>query len=166
MADNRQLNEHYAEIAQDLIDTEEVLKYIRNAQVSIAYLSSDFKKTESGKLVHAQCEKVQDKYKWGIPADYMISVFEPNVLGFSEDQFRILLFHELLHIKIEYKDGEEKYSINPHDLEDFRYIIDRFGSHWDEVEDADPMRFTMAVKLDVDDLIRQNLDHLEMNADE
>lgn len=105
--------------------------------------------------------RVQDKYKWGIPADFTITVFEPNCRGFSEKQLEILLFHELLHIHIEYKDGEEKYSINPHDLEDFRYIIDRFGSHWDEVKDDDPMEFTASVKVDVGDLIKQNLDHLK-----
>lgn len=162
MADIRHLNEEYAEIAQSLIDTEPVLEYIKEAQVSISYLSSEHKKVENGKVVHAQCEKVQDKYKWGIPADFTITVFEPNVRGFSDEQMRILLFHELLHIGIEYRDGEEKYSVNPHDLEDFRYIIDRFGSHWDEVKDSDPMEFTASVKVDVDDLIRQNLDHLDM----
>lgn len=161
MSDTRTLNETYAEIGQDLINSEEALEYIHGSQVSIAYLSSQHKKMASGKIVHAECEKVQDKYKWGIPADFTITVFEPNVRGFSEEQLRILLFHELLHIKIEYKDGEEKYSINPHDLEDFRYIIDRFGSHWDEVSDADPMEFTASVKVNVSDLIRQNLDHLE-----
>ena len=161
MVDTRSINEQYAEIIQRLINEEEVLSYIKNSQVSIICLSSQHKKMTSGKTVYAECERVQDKYKWSIPADFTITVFEPNCKGMNYDQICILLFHELLHIHIEYKDGEEKYSINPHDLEDFRYIIDRFGSHWDEVKDSDPMEFTASVKIDVGDLIKQNLDHLK-----
>ena len=161
MADKRHLDEHYAEIAHDLINTEEVLAYIREAQVSICYLASEHAKMDNGRKVHAVCEKVDDKYKWSIPADYTITVFEPNVRGMTEDQIRILLFHELLHIHIEYADGEEKYSCNPHDIEDFRYIIDRFGSHWDEVNDDDPLVFRAEVKIDTGEQMKQNLDHMD-----
>lgn len=162
MADIRHLNEEYAMIAQELIDTEPVLEYIKNSQVSIAYLGSEHKKVENSKIIHAQCEKVQEKYKWGIPADFTITVFEPNVRGFSDEQMKILIFHELLHIHIEYKDGEEKYSVNPHDLEDFRYIIDRFGSHWDEPQCEEKTDFSFGIAIDIDGQIKQNLDHLNL----
>lgn len=132
--DRRTLNERYSEIGRDLIETEDALVDIRNSQATIVFLASEHKKAENGKTVFAQCEKISEKYKWGIPADFTITVFEPNVEGFTEDQIRILLFHELLHVRIEFKDGEEKYSINPHDLEDFKYIIDRFGTNWAEVK--------------------------------
>jgi hypothetical protein len=53
----------------------------------------------------------------------------------SEAQMGILLFHELLHIGIEPgPDGEETYSVNHHDLEDFKVIIDRYGTDWAEVK--------------------------------
>lgn len=161
--DKRSLNEKYTEIGQELIETEKILSDIKQSEATIVFLSSEHKKMESGKIVHAQCEKIADKYKWGLPADFTITVFEPNVLGFTDDQIRILLFHELLHVKIEYKDGEEKYSINPHDLEDFRYIIDRFGSHWDEVKISNDLDFSKSELESVDmmDQIGQNLDHLE-----
>ena len=162
MADNRTINEQYAAIGQRLIETEEILEQIRNSQATIVFLSSQHKKIESGKEVHAQCERIQDKYKWGLPADYTITVFEPNCRGFTQEQLEILIFHELLHIKIEYKDGEEKYSIFAHDLEDFRYIIDRFGSHWDEVKDPNEMDFSKMdlESVNTDEQIKQNLDHL------
>lgn len=162
MADNRTINEQYAEIGQRLIETEEILVDIRNSQATIVYLSSEHKKMDSGKVVHAVCEKVAEKYKWGLPADFTITVFEPNCMGFTQEQLEILIFHELLHVKIDYKDGEEKYSLNPHDLEDFRYIIDRFGSHWDEVRDPHEIDFSnLELKsVDTDEQIKQNLDHL------
>ena len=35
-------------------------------------------------------------------------------------------------MKIEFMpDGTEKYSTNPHDVEEFRAIIDRYGIDWD-----------------------------------
>lgn len=133
--DLRKLNERYAEIGAELIRTEDALTDIANSQATIVYLSSEHKKGSGGTIVHAQCEKVADKYKWGIPADFTITVFEPNVEGFSDEQIKILIFHELLHVGIEFKDdGTENYTIKPHDLEDFKLIIDRFGTEWSKVD--------------------------------
>lgn len=133
--DHRTINEHYAEIAAELIDSEPSLAQIKNSTVGIVYLSSTQAKSKADKVVYGQCEKVAEKYKWGIPCEYTITVFEPNVVYFTEDQIRILLFHELLHIKIELgDDGVEKYGIRGHDLEDFKEIIDSYGTDWDKVE--------------------------------
>lgn len=133
--DRRNINEHYAEIAAKLIEREDALVDIANSQATIIYLSSDYAKTSKGNVVYGECEKVADKYKWGIPADFTITVFEPNVEGFSDEQIKILIFHELLHIGIEFKDdGTENYTIKPHDLEDFKLIIDRFGTEWSKVD--------------------------------
>lgn len=134
MADNRQINEKYAKIGQELIDTEDVLIDVRNSMATIIYLSSDHAKKDKDKLVFGQCEKVADKYKWGIPCDFTITVFEPNVEGFSDEQIKILLFHELLHVGIGYNlENAESYYIRGHDLDDFKIIIDRFGTDWDKV---------------------------------
>lgn len=132
--DKRAINEKYAEIGAKLIEEEDVLVDIANSQATIVYLSSEHKKMNAGTTVFAQCEKVAEKYKWGIPADFTITVFEPNIEGFSDEQLRILIFHELLHIGIEFnEDGSESYTIRPHDLEDFKLIIDRFGTDWSVV---------------------------------
>lgn len=129
--DKRQINEKYAEIGADLIATEDALLDIRNSQATIVYLSSQHRKNADGKAVLGQCEKVAEKYKWGIPADFTITVFEPNVQGLNDEQLRILIFHELLHVGVEFNaDGSESYSINPHDLEDFKLIIDKYGTEW------------------------------------
>lgn len=129
--DNRQINRYYSEIADELIHKEPSLQHIKNSNVTIIYLSSDYAKTSKGKLVFGQCEKVADKYKWGIPADFTITVFEPNAAKFTEDQIRILLHHELLHVGIDKKaDGSESYSIVDHDIEDFKLILDKYGTGW------------------------------------
>lgn len=129
--DNRHINIEYAVIAKNLIEKEPSLQHIKESDVTIIYLSSDYAKTSKGKLVFGQCEKVADKYKWGIPADFTITVFEPNVEKFTDDQIRILLHHELLHVGIDKKaDGSESYSIVDHDIEDFKLILDKYGTDW------------------------------------
>lgn len=131
MPDIRKVNEEYAVIGRNLIENEEVLEYIKDSEATIIYLSSEQAKTQNGKIIFAQCEKVAEKYKWGIPCDFTITVFEPNCEDLTPDQLRILIFHELLHIGIDFNSsGQEVFKINPHDLEDFKYIIDRFGTDW------------------------------------
>ena len=129
--DSRTINEEYARVGEALIKEEEALVDIANSQATIIYLSSTHEKKGKDKVIYAQCEKVAEKYKWGIPCDFTITVFEPNVEGMTPEQIKILLFHELLHVGIEFcGDGTESYYIKPHDLEDFKLIIDRYGTEW------------------------------------
>lgn len=128
--DNRTISNEYAEIGVELIKTEDCLREIRDSEVTICYLSSEHEKKENGKIIGAQCEKVPLKYKWAVPCDFMITVFEPNVERFTPEQIRILILHELLHVGIERDGNEETYRIIPHDIEDFREIINRYGIGW------------------------------------
>ena len=132
--ESRWINEQYAQIAQDLIDTEDVLADIANSHATIVYLSSDHAPKTKDTVKQAVCEKVADKNNWAIPADFTITVYEPNIVGFSEEQLKILLFHELLHVGIEFKeDNSETYYCKEHDYQDFKIIIDRFGTDWSRV---------------------------------
>ncbi len=130
--EHRKINENYRQIAEELIKNEPALKSIKDSRVRIIYLESDSSKKAGGdKLVHGECEKVAPKNQWAIHADFTITLYVQNNIGLSEEQIKILLFHELLHIGVEIKeDGDELYSTVPHDLEDFKYIIDRFGTTW------------------------------------
>lgn len=133
--DNRTISEKYAKIAHELISEEEELSDLYMSTASIIYLSSQHKKIEKKKKIYAQCEKVPNRYKWGIPADFTITIFEPNVEGFTDEQLRILIYHELLHIRIKFNDdGTETRFIRPHDLEDFKLIINKFGTDWSVVK--------------------------------
>ena len=128
--ETRNISEEYSEIAAKVLANEPSLQDIVKSQATIVYLASDKAKTGKGKIIHAECEKVADKNKWAIPCDFTITVYEPNCEGFTEDQLYILLFHELLHVGIEFEDGKERYYIRPHDYEDFKLIIDRYGTNW------------------------------------
>lgn len=128
----REQNETYAEIGRKLIESEPIFEHIKNSKATICYLSSDAKKVSKGKRTLGQCEKIQSKYKWAIPCDFTITLFEPNIEGLTIEQIKMLIFHELLHVGIESTDEGEIYSIVPHDLEDFKEVIDRYGTEWAE----------------------------------
>ena len=128
--DTRHISEEYTHIGDELILTEEALSDIRDSQVSIMYLGSEYEKTSRGRTVYGQCEKVPEKYKWAVPCDFTITIFEPNVEHFTEEQMRILILHELMHVGIEEDGNEEKYYIRPHDVEDFEEILERYGMDW------------------------------------
>lgn len=130
--ETRTISEDYTEIAHELIETEDILKYIRQSEATIIYLASDQEKKSKGRLIFGECEKVPNKWKWAVPCDFTITIFEPNVERFSEEQLRILLLHELLHVGIEKDGNEERYRIIPHDIEEFKVILDRYGVNWDQ----------------------------------
>lgn len=134
--DNRELNQRYTDVAKELIQSEKCLEYIRNSRAEIAFLSSGLEKKQGIRIVYGQCEKVPVKWRWSIPYDFAITIFEPNVEKFTPEQIKILLLHELLHVGIEVDGNEEKYSVNPHDIEDFREVIARFGIDWSENDEA------------------------------
>ena len=130
--EHRQINDNYKAIAQELIETEPELSYIKDSKARIIFLESDAaKKNGPDKLVLGECEKVQSKNQWAISADFTITVYKENIIGMSEAQIKILLFHELLHVGIDWAtDGEEVYTVRKHDLEDFKTIIDKYGTEW------------------------------------
>lgn len=129
--ERREKSTYFENIANKLIDTTPELAYIKNSQVKIVYLVSSQAKKSGAKVIHGECEKIPAKYRWAIPADFSITLFAPNNEHMSERQLEILLFHELLHIGIEAADdGGENYNIIPHDLEDFKTIIDKYGTEW------------------------------------
>lgn len=126
MSDNRLISDEYAAIGEMLIANYDEFKDIREAEITIVYLASTHAKKQKGKLVFGQCEKIADKYKWGIPADFTITVFEPNIEGFTPEQVEALIFHELLHIGIE----DDRLFIRPHDIEDFSAVLKKYGVDW------------------------------------
>ena len=126
MSDNRHISDEYAAIGEMLIANYDEFKDIREAEITIVYLASTQAKKQKGKLVFGQCEKIADKYKWGIPADFTITVFEPNIEGFTPEQVEALIFHELLHVGVE----DDRLFIRPHDIEDFSAALKKYGVDW------------------------------------
>lgn len=115
-------------LARTVIESNPDLSYIED--VTVIFLESDKEKKSKGKTIFGECEKVPDKYKWAIPADFTITIYTENAAGFTEDQMKILMEHELRHIG----ENDGKLFVNPHDIEDFETILKRYGMNWQKPE--------------------------------
>lgn len=130
-------SQSYEKIGQELIETMPELGYLKTSLVKIAYLVSDQAKKEGKtKVVYAETEKIPEKYKWGMDADFSITVYFPNAAVFNEEQKKILLFQQLLKIGVDYDADrdEEKYFMNEPDVVDFSVIIKRYGHNWKQTQ--------------------------------
>lgn len=130
--ETRTLNEHFRKIAEELIDQEPELFQLKRSKARIAYLESDAPKKSGDFATLGECEKVQSKNQWAMAYDYTITVYTKNTEHMDQDQLRVLIFHELLHIEILYdpETGGETYGIRKHDLQDFKTVVDRYGVDW------------------------------------
>lgn len=137
MTDNRRIAHEYAKIGAELIRTEPILQDIHDSDATIVFLASDLEKKDGEeRIIYGECELVKNKYKWSIPADFTITLFEPNLHGKSQEAIRRIIFHELLHVGIGVgKEDMERYYVRKHDIEDFKYLIDRYGTDWASVGD-------------------------------
>lgn len=120
----------YAALAAEVLQEQEDVHWILSAGLRIDYLTSMQEKKKSGREVLGECMLVKDPYPAYCDADFLIVIYAPNVSHLSRDQKKILLYHELLHVETEDQDGEMVCKIRPHDVEDFRRIIDRYGLDW------------------------------------
>lgn len=126
-----ELSSVYEAIGKALIKEREDLHHLDG--VRIAYLASDQDKKSNGRVIFGECRKVSPQYAWCCPYDFMITIYEPNIIeyGFDEEQITSLIWHELLHCGVEDTDAGMKFRIIPHDIEDFDKIIAAAGMHWE-----------------------------------
>lgn len=130
MAEQRYPDERYEKIAEELLATEDRVSHVAASDVRIAFLSSDAKRKSKGRPVLGKCELVPARFRWAVPYDFTITVFEPNIVGLNDEQVRILLMHELLHVGVEQTEDGERYSIAGHDIEEFACIAELYGAGW------------------------------------
>jgi hypothetical protein len=133
----RTKSEEYEKIGMELIENHpllEVLKTFIDAQrIKLIFLESTKEKKSSHGIIHADCEKIADSKRWAIDADFVITVYKPNVLNFSKEQMLILILHELMHVGLELTEkGDLKKYIVPHSIQDFRYILEKYGLNWNQ----------------------------------
>lgn len=119
-------NEDIRDVASRLI--EEEFQNILENEISVGFIASDqCKKKGPDHIIFGECSLVPEKWKVFCPFDFLITIYEPNCVGFSDDQMKTLLLHELLHIGINEKG---KLYVKPHDVEEFNRIISEKGLHW------------------------------------
>ena len=92
--------EPYAKLGERVINNERSLQWIRQTDVRIGFLRSFKEKHSSGKDVFGECIKVSELYEPFCPYDFLIVLYEPNIVGMYERQLYALMHHELLHVGI------------------------------------------------------------------
>lgn len=100
-----------------------------NDLMIVALTSSSAKKSHN-MVTYAECTKVTDKMKALTGTDFVITFYLPNLTGISTNALKALCWHELKHIGW---NGEKKWII-PHDLSDFKEIVDLYGTDWIKME--------------------------------
>lgn len=120
----------YAEMSNDII--RDKCPDILAAGFSVGFLScTKEKKRGKDQLILGECKKINDFEAVFCPYDFVIIIYDVNCEGMSDEQIKILLWHELKHIGI---DGRGNGYVKPHDIEDFRDIIDKYGLDWAKKE--------------------------------
>ena len=99
------------------------------ATCRIAYLFKSKKMKAKGREVIATAEKISKKHHALSGYHFLITVAYPTWNDLSDKQKLAVIDHELEHCLVEddEKTGEPKYSILPHDVEEFGSIIKRHG---------------------------------------
>lgn len=116
------------DLAQKCMETFSDLAHLDNPDCRIAYQFSNQEKESRNRIVYADVEKVKDKIKAFMRYDFLVTFYEPNCEGLDEEHMLRLMYHELKHIGFEA--ATDKFWIIPHDVEDFRDVIDRWGLDW------------------------------------
>lgn len=137
------------EIARELIDA----YHSHLSTARIKYVFRSVPAEERGQIVWGKAKKVTGLNAWlTVEADqktyeksepqpfFVMEIAETVWVQLEEKQKRALVDHELTHFDVDVDTG--KYSLRPHDLEEFNIIVRRHGLWRDEVK-----LFVDAVKL-------------------
>jgi predicted metallopeptidase len=121
-----ELADDIRDLAGKIIHRFPELSFIKEFEIRIGYVRSFEAKTSKGREVFAECRKVSGTYQAYLPYDFLITVYEPNMAVLTENQRKIVVYHELKHIEITPKG----FSIRPHDIEDFESVLREHGLSW------------------------------------
>lgn len=124
--------EEYEKLAAAVIEAVEELHFIKELEIKIGYVKSYEAKTNKGRTIMADCRLVKPIYQCFIPYDFIITVYEPNVIELTPNQMKALMWHELRHVGINEMTLALTYKVVPHEVEDFYSIIERLGMRWSE----------------------------------
>ena len=87
---------------------------------NIGFVTSYVNKNYSNKKKYADCKRVSSSFKAFIPYKYIITFYDYNTALLSDNQKKLLMYHELKHI-------DPEGGLKRHDVEDFEKILREYG---------------------------------------
>lgn len=115
-----QISTKYKEIAEKLID---------KFPVCFGHLELDkilfLEESQKNPSKFADIRNVGTPWNFITSYKFIITFYEPKMIGLTEAQQVIVVEHELLHI------DEDFSKLNKHDIQDFRIIASKYGLNWD-----------------------------------
>lgn len=123
------VSEEMRELAAQVIEENpEDFDWIDYDNIKIGFLESDRAKHSKGCRIHGECKKANSEVRALTGCTFIIKFYEPNIAYMTDDQRRILMYHELLHATM--MNGNP--AIMPHDyiIGDFKKVIDKYGIEW------------------------------------
>lgn len=115
-------------LGEKVIAANEKLEHLNSPSCRIAYQYSSQEKKSNKKTTYADTERIKDKLKAFLPYDFIITFYQPNTVELDAETMERLMYHELCHVG--YDEDSGAYSIIPHDVEDFRDVIEHWGLDW------------------------------------
>lgn len=107
------------------------LTVLGDSECRIGYQYCDKAKRSNGCEVYADTTLINEKLKQFINIDFLITFYLGNTEALDADRLEILMYHELCHVGYDPgAEGSSRYRIIPHDVEDFRAVIDKWGLDW------------------------------------
>lgn len=122
-----EVSEQLQELGDKVIDGMPDLAFIRDFDIKVGFVISYVPKRQDLKAIMGQCRKVTGVDTAYLPFNFIIVFYQPNITYMTENQLKVLMYHELKHIGM----GPKGLRIEPHDIEDFGVIISRYGLKWD-----------------------------------
>lgn len=113
------------DVAQNIIDEGHTLA-LGDSRIEYLIVSPYISKRTAGRCIRTNAE-----LNFFSEADYIIEISEKIWNSIDDETKKILVLHELMHIDCTMDDkGEYRYGMRDHDVQDFHYIIKKYGIDW------------------------------------
>lgn len=121
------------QLGESVLYTMPDLRHILDSEVKIAYVLSYEEKKDKKRRIFAETKKVTGTMTAFLPYDVIITFYQPNIMDFTLNQLKILMWHELKHINIT---TTGQVTIVPHETEDWEIVLKQCGLDWQQNNDV------------------------------
>ena len=125
-------------MAKEIVESEDLRRIAdivireNGLEVNLAKVGYCLVAPNISKRVAGRCIRTVAELKHFSEYDFLIEMSSDLWSKLDDDRKKILMLHELLHIDISThpKSGDLIFKIKDHDIQDFRYVVKKYGPDW------------------------------------